>query len=90
MTDTTTTQTQTRTVRYGAELNSKVIKYASLEIEQGKRTGTVEITFNTGNKYRYEDVPEMVFLGLLHSESHGEYFNTHIKSAYGFYKETGN
>jgi hypothetical protein len=76
------TTTHTKFVTYGAELESQVILNTSFSIDPTKRTGTLTITFKNGTKYEYLEVPEMVFLGLLHAKSHGQYFIDHIKTNY--------
>ncbi len=76
----------TKLVEYGAKLESAVISRTDFVIEPTKRTGTLNIFFKNGDEYIYEDVPEMLFLGLLHAESHGQYFTKHIKDNYEFAK----
>lgn len=73
-------------VKYGATLESAVISGADFVIDPTKRTGTINVFFKNGDDYIYEDVPEMIFLGLLHAESHGQYFIKHIKDNYEFAK----
>ncbi len=47
-------------------------------------TRTLEAEFKTGKIYWYFGVPESVYLELLHAESHGTYFNKHIRDVYDF------
>jgi hypothetical protein len=42
------------------------------------------VTFSTGRRYIYFDVPAAVYLRFRHSESHGRYFNHHIRDHYDF------
>lgn len=47
--------------------------------------GTVlEIEFADSDVYRYFEVPEFEYLGLIHAESMGGYFAEHIRDAYRF------
>ncbi len=80
------TTTHTKLVKYGAELESQVIESTSFSIDPTKRTGELSMSFRNGVNYVFQDVPEMVFLGLLHAKSHGQYFITHIKDNYEFVK----
>lgn len=53
--------------------------YSSLNI--------LEIEFKNGSIYRYRDVPESVYSGLLKAESAGKFFNSNIKNGgYSFSK----
>ena len=78
------TTTHTKLVKYGATLESQVIHKARFAVEPQKRTGTLEVLFKNENEYTFVDVPEAIFLGLLHAESHGQYFTKHIKNNYEF------
>jgi lysyl-tRNA synthetase class 2 len=42
----------------------------------------LDITFRTGRRYTYFDVPDVVFDELITASSAGEYFNTHIRDQY--------
>lgn len=42
------------------------------------------VTFATGRRYVYFDVPAAVYLRFRHAESHGRYFNAHIRDQYDF------
>ena len=46
-------------------------------------SGTV---FRAGGVYRYHDVPESVYHGLMAAPSHGTFFQKHIKVQYTFVK----
>lgn len=41
----------------------------------------LEIQFTNGAVYQYFDVPAEVYSGLMAAESHGWYFNRHIRNA---------
>mgnify|MGYP004506480535 FL=1 len=40
----------------------------------------LEVEFLNGSVYRYYDVPEILFKGLMSAASHGKYFNALIKN----------
>jgi KTSC domain-containing protein len=48
----------------------------------GYEGGTLYVTFHTGRTYPHPGVPYSVFLGLLHAESKGTYYNEHIRGKY--------
>jgi len=41
----------------------------------------LEIEFNSGKIYRYFDVPEEIYAGLMTAVSHGAFFADHIRDA---------
>lgn len=41
----------------------------------------LEIEFGSGTVYRYFDVPEDIYVDLMKSRSHGEFFAHHIRDA---------
>ena len=46
-------------------------------------TKTLTIWFtSSGRGYDYYNVPESVYLGLLHASSKGQYFNAYIRDQY--------
>jgi hypothetical protein len=42
----------------------------------------LEVEFHTGSVYRYSNVPELVYRGLLSAPSKGRYFAARIKDRY--------
>lgn len=44
----------------------------------------LEAEFTSGAIYRYADVPAEVHEGLMAAESHGRYFNAHIRGRYRY------
>ncbi len=42
------------------------------------------VTFVSGKTYVYEGVPERVYAALLAAESHGGFFNEHIRDRYPY------
>jgi KTSC domain-containing protein len=51
-------------------------------------TRTLEAEFTSGAIYQYYDVPAEVHDGLLTAESHGRYFNAHIRDHYRYNRVT--
>lgn len=47
---------------------------------------TLVITYKSGAKYFYSNVPSFVVFNLMVAESFGKFVNTHIKPNYEFYK----
>ena len=46
--------------------------------------GIMEIEFNSGAIYQYENVPIRVYDVMMKADSVGKYFNAHIKSKYSY------
>jgi KTSC domain len=44
-------------------------------------TQTLEVEFLHGGVYQYSDVSPSVYDGLMEAESHGSYFDRHVKKA---------
>ena len=42
------------------------------------------ISFHSGGLYRYFDVPEAVYQGLLSASSKGRFFHAHIRNVYRY------
>lgn len=49
-------------------------------------TRTLEVVFNKGNIYRYQDVPPEVHEGLMNAESKGRYMRANIIDVYPYYR----
>jgi hypothetical protein len=45
------------------------------------------VVFQTGRRYKYEGVPEEIFLGMKAAFSKGEFFNAHVRDRYPFTRE---
>ncbi|MEA2096949.1 MAG: KTSC domain-containing protein [Candidatus Cloacimonadota bacterium] len=45
-------------------------------------TRILEITFKQGETYPFCNVPENIFIGLKSAQSHGGYYNDHIRDKY--------
>lgn len=46
----------------------------------------LEIEFNDGSVYQYDGVPSGEYDGIMHADSHGQYFHQHIKDVYPYRK----
>lgn len=57
-------------------VNSSLLDYIGWE------NNVLYITFKSGGKFKYEDVPESEFKELRNSSSIGKYYNTNIKGVY--------
>lgn len=69
--------------------NEIITEYTSSNIRGGKydiSTKILEVTFNNGMVYQYEEVPHEVFAELNLAESQGKYFNTNIAKKYSYKK----
>jgi hypothetical protein len=69
--------------------NEIITEYTSSNIKGGKyntATKILEITFNNGMVYQYEDVSHEVFAELNLAESQGKYFNVNIAKKYSYKK----
>lgn len=54
-----------------------------------RKTRTLEVIFNSGRTYRYEDVPASEYKGLMQSESKGQYMKYRIIDMYPCYQLKG-
>ncbi|USZ69999.1 KTSC domain-containing protein (plasmid) [Halorussus salilacus] len=45
---------------------------------------TLEIEFQSGGIYRYDDVPRETYEGLLGARSHGSYFHENVRGQYDY------
>jgi hypothetical protein len=51
--------------------------------------GSLEITFVSGKRYRYLDVPPDLYQKMRQAYSKGEFFNRHIRDHFAFEKADG-
>ena len=51
-----------------------------------EKTQTLEVVFNSGRIYRYEDVPPEEYEGLMDAESKGRYMRANIIDVYPYYR----
>jgi hypothetical protein len=72
-------------------LGSKIIcEYNSSNLKKGEydiNTKKLDITFNNGMVYEYDDVPHEVFSEMNIAESQGKYFNQKIAKNYTYRKK---
>lgn len=69
--------------------NEIITEYTSSNIKAGKynlATKILEVTFNNGMVYQYDEVPHEVFTELNLAESQGKYFNANIAKKYTYKK----
>ena len=50
------------------------------------KTRTLEVVFNSGQTYCYEDVPPKIYKGLLDADSKGRYMRAEIIDVYPDYQ----
>lgn len=50
--------------------------------EQNPESGTMEVEFNRGIVYQYQNIPRWIYEGLIFAPSAGKYFKQTIVSAY--------
>lgn len=50
---------------------------------------TLEVEFQHGGVYQYFGVPEHLYLGLMSTSSHGQYFDAHVKKGGFAYVRVG-
>ena len=50
-------------------------------------TQTLEIEFLNGGLYKYFNVPESIYNGLMSASSHGSYFDQYVKKGGYTYKK---
>lgn len=67
------------------QLQSTNLRSAGFDAE----TNTLEVEFNHGGIYQYQDVPHSKYLALLDAASHGTYFDKEIKKAGYAYNKIG-
>jgi hypothetical protein len=56
------------------------------EVGYDAETKVLEIMFNRGSVYQYDDVPAFEYTNLVNANSVGQYFNMMIKNQYKFRK----
>ena len=55
-------------------INSRMI----LGVRYDETTYNLDVVFRTGDKYRYKNVPLMVYEGLMKAQSHGQYMHRKV------------
>lgn len=51
-----------------------------------KENEILEIEFNHGGIYQYNDVPKNEYKALMSADSHGKYFSANIRNDYNYVK----
>ncbi len=70
-----------------AEMDVKPVRSRDLAlVGYDPATSTLEVVFRMGGVYRYREVPESVYHGLMAAPSHGTFFQKNIKNQYSFTK----
>jgi KTSC domain len=64
--------------RYSQQFTSTALLSADYDTE----ANTLDITFASGKRYTYENVPESIWDGLRDASSPGSYFFRNIKDRY--------
>ena len=49
-----------------------------LGVRYNAKTYELDVVFRTGDKYRYKNVPQFVFDGLMQAKSHGQYMHKKV------------
>jgi hypothetical protein len=57
---------------------------AILRIRHQPQDETLMVTFVSGKTYAYDGVPAPVYNAFLAAESHGTFFNAHIRDRYPY------
>jgi len=61
----------------------EVVESSSLRsIGYDRRTATLEIEFDGGGVYRYEDVPLEIWQGLRQADSKGKFFQANVRDRF--------
>ena len=72
-------------------LRTKVESSNIASVGYDQLDGILEIEFNSGAIYQYENVPYRVYDVMMKADSVGKYFNVHIKSKYNYRRvDSGN
>lgn len=63
-------------------MTSTAIELMDYQFNDGKPQ--LDITFKSGGKYRYYDVPLSIFNAFANADSRGRYFQTNIRGQFKF------
>lgn len=75
-----TCQEKEDTNMYRVAVESTVLAQVGYDAD----SATLEVVFQSGEVYRYFELPEKVYRKLMLAESHGSFFNAFIKEKYRF------
>ena len=59
----------------------KVISSNLKSVGYDEKSKILEIEFLNGGLYRYFNVPQNIFEGLINASSHGQFFDRYVKKA---------
>lgn len=62
---------------------------AILEIEHDAPSSTLRVRFTDGDWYSYAAVPRALYEAFLAADSHGRFFQAHIRDHYAYRKGRG-
>jgi hypothetical protein len=66
-------------------MERKYVKSSNLlSVGYDAKNKILEIRFNSGNMYQYDNVPKEIYNGLMSASSKGSYFYDMIKGNYSF------
>ncbi len=65
---------------------SKVPCELICEIGYDKDKELLEVVFNTGEVYQYEDVPHNIFISFMTAPNHATFYQEYIKHSYEYQK----
>ena len=51
-----------------------------------KQSATLEVEFTSGDVYQYFNMPDHLYQQFLHTASHGQFLNDHIRYNYRYQK----
>ena len=71
-------------LRYVTRWRTPVASTSIRSVGYDDEADVLEIEFQSGGVYRYEEVPRGVYDDLLRAESHGRYFHDHVRGEYGY------
>jgi len=64
------------------QITSSSIKSAGFD----PKTGEMEVEFQTGRKYRYQNVPQGTYDSFVNAKSQGKFFGSEIRPLFKFEK----
>ncbi len=64
----------------------KVVSSNIDEVEHDSSTSTLKVTFKNGSRYKYDEVPQVVFEQLISAESVGKALNQMVKGKFAYTK----
>ena len=65
-------------------INQMVLSTEIEWIGYERKKNMLQVEFIAGGIYQYDRVPESVYQDFLNADSHGQYFDVHIKGHYTY------